>query len=141
VGWGLGGSLVVLLLWVAGRLEWFLSVSSSVFLGVVVLSREPVAVGFVGFDVFVLSLLGVLQVFGWVDLSGEQLAAVSAFLVAVSGVVGKLVRDHVMPMERFDEFRVAAVDYADEAFAAGFDTGLVSLVPNDLELLDGPESS
>ncbi len=103
--------------------------------------REPVVAGFAGLDVAVLSALGLLQVFGWFEFSVEQNAAVTAFVVAVSGLVAGFVRNKVMPVERFEEFRVAAVNYADEAFAAGFEDGLVSLVPDDLGVLDNAGGS
>jgi hypothetical protein len=94
------------------------------------LSREPVAAGFVGFDVLVLSFLGVLQVLGWVELSGEQLAAVTAFVVSLSGVLAGVVRRRVVPVRSFDEFQAVAAGYVEDAFAAGFEHGLVTPVPN-----------
>lgn len=96
------------------------------------LAREPVVAGVAGLDVVFLSALGMLQVFGWVDFSVEQNAAVVAFVVAVSGFVTRFVRGRVMPMVTFEEFRVKAVDYTDEAFAAGFDLGVVASPRDDL---------
>jgi hypothetical protein len=123
-----------------GRPVWFPGVPPFL-LEVFVFEREPVVAGFAGLDVVVLSVLGLSQVFGLFEFSVEQNAAVTAFVVAVSGLIASFVRNRVMPVERFEEFRVAAVDYADEAFAAGFEGGLVSLIPDDLGVLGDAEGS
>lgn len=97
------------------------------------LDREPVAVGFVGLDALVFAVLGFFQVFGWVELSAEQIAAVVALVAVGSGVLGGLIRSKVVPVEKFDFFAVEAADYADEAYLAGFDLGLFTPVPDGFD--------
>lgn len=57
--------------------------------------REPVALG-VG-SLAVLIDLGMVMAtsLDWVDLTTEQLAAIIAFVSALSVIVGALIRDHV----------------------------------------------
>lgn len=97
------------------------------------LSREPVAAGFVGLDALVFAVLGVLQVFGVVGLSAEQNAAVIGLVVVASAFFGGLIRSRVVPLEKFDFFAVEAADYADEAYLAGFDLGLFTPVPDGFD--------
>jgi len=78
---------------------------------------EPVVVGVAGLDVLVVSGLSLAVSLGWVDLSGEQLAGVSAFVVALSGVVAGLVRGRVSP-ERVVESRLNGM------FDEGFEEGI-----------------
>lgn len=108
------------------------------------LKREPVAAGFVGFDALVFAVLGFLQVFGWLELSAEQNAAVVSLVAVVSAVVASFVRSKVVPSVTFDAFKVEAADYADEAYVAGFDLGLFTPVPSDpavIERFSGAEGS
>ena len=94
------------------------------------MKREPVAIGFVGLDAFVFSVLGLLQVFGWVELSAEQNAAVVAFIAIGSAFLGGLVRSRVFPAAAVEAFVAEAASYADDAYLAGFDLGLFTPVPD-----------
>jgi hypothetical protein len=103
--------------------------------------REPVVAGAVGLDAVVLAGLAMAQVFGWVDFSAQQNAAVVGFLLAVSGFVTGLVRSFVVPVAKFEEFQSAAVVYADDAYAAGFDLGLSTPVPDKFVWFGSAEGS
>lgn len=106
-----------------------------------VLGREPVAVGVAGLDAVILAGLALLQVFGWFDFSGEQNAAVVAFVLSVSAFVMKFVRDSVVPVETFNDFQRSALEHADDAYAAGFELGLTTPVPDEYVWFDKPEGS
>jgi len=62
----------------------------------VVLRKEPVFTVLASVDVVVVAVLSMLSAFGVVDLSGEQLAAISAAVVAVSGFAAGVLRQIVV---------------------------------------------
>ena len=66
------------------------------------ISREPVLTGLASLDALTASALICANALGWLDLSGEQVAAVVAFVVAVSGVVGAAVRASVVPYASYE---------------------------------------
>jgi len=82
------------------------------------LRGEPVVAGVAGLDVVVISGLSLAVSLGWVELSGDQLAGVAAFVVALSGVVAGLVRRRVTPESTFEP-RLTHM------FDEGFEEGIV----------------
>jgi len=65
-------------------------------------SREPVLIGLASLDALVAAALVAATQLGWLDLSGEQVAGVVAFVVAVSGAVAAMVRSVVVPRDSYE---------------------------------------
>lgn len=63
---------------------------------------EPVLVGLGMLDAVMVSALVAATALGWLDLTGEQIATVSAFVLALSGAVGAMVRASVVPTSRYE---------------------------------------
>ncbi len=63
------------------------------------MKREPVAAALAGIDTVVAAGLVAANALGWLDLSETQIAAVVAFVVAVSAVFGTVARNRVVPLD------------------------------------------
>jgi hypothetical protein len=61
--------------------------------------REPVAVALAGLDTVVAAGLVAANALGWLHLTEAQIAAVVAFVVAVSAVFGTVARSRVVPLD------------------------------------------
>ena len=72
-------------------------------------TREPVLVGLGMLNAVAVSALVAATALGWLDLTGEQIAAVSAFVLALSGAVGAMVRASVVPTARYESDVVDAL--------------------------------
>jgi hypothetical protein len=64
--------------------------------------REPVAVIVSAADAAVIGVLTALVALDVISLSGEQLASISAAIIAVSGFVGVLLRRNVVSPETYE---------------------------------------
>lgn len=71
--------------------------------------REPVLVALAGLNAVVVAVLTALMTLGVVDISGEQLAAVSAAVVAVSTFVGAILRANVVSPDTYETDVVEAL--------------------------------
>jgi hypothetical protein len=88
------------------------------------LSREPVVAGFAGLTALVGAFLSAAVVFGFLDWSAEQVAAVTGFVAALAAVVSPVVRRGVTPNVTVGELR----DYEWAAGTAeGFTLGVESM--------------
>lgn len=94
------------------------------------LQREPVVSGFAGLSGVVAAVLSAAVALGWLDWSAEQVAAVVGVVAAVSAVLAPIVRGRVTPNGTVDSLMFDAVEYADEAWAAGYESGLFTPVPD-----------
>jgi len=71
--------------------------------------REPVAVALAGLDAAVLATLVMLNALGVLDISGEQLAAISAAVVAVTSFFGAILRANVVSPDTYETDVVEAL--------------------------------
>ena len=59
---------------------------------------EPVIAGLVGLDAAVAAVLSAAVALGWLDLTGEQLAAIIGAVTALAALVAGVVRSQVRPV-------------------------------------------
>lgn len=64
--------------------------------------REPVAVALAGLDAAVLAILAALTALDVLSLTSEQLAAIGAAIVAVSGIVMPFLRAQVVTQDTYE---------------------------------------
>jgi hypothetical protein len=62
------------------------------------MTREPVLTFLAGANGVVVAGLAVANALSWLSLSGEQIAAVSAFVVAVTTLAAAMIRRQVTPV-------------------------------------------
>lgn len=88
--------------------------------------REPVVVGVAALDGVLAAVVGLAVAFGWVELTGEQAAALAGVLAAVSALVAGVVRGRVSPMDVPDPVPPVVYEngggpFGDVVFAPGMD--------------------
>jgi hypothetical protein len=71
--------------------------------------REPVLIGLAGLDAAVVAVLSALMALDVISITGEQLAAVSAAVVAVTSLVGAVLRANVVSPETYETDVVEAL--------------------------------
>ena len=92
-------------------------------------SREPVVSGFAGLTGLVAAVLSAAVALGWLDWSPEQVAAVVGVISAFAAVLAPLVRKSVTPNETVSDLMTDAHEWADQAWANGYEQGLHTPVP------------
>lgn len=94
------------------------------------LRREPVVSAIAGFDAVLLAGLSLAVSLGWLDLSGEQLAGVAAFVGAASAFAAKVARGLVTPVD-------SAELWAVQMFEEGFDEAVTQVSSGVLDGIFG----
>lgn len=78
-------------------------------------------------DTVLVAVVGLAVAFGWVELTGEQAAALAGVLAAVSALVAGVVRGRVSPVDDVPEvsppvvFENGGGPFGDVVFAPGMD--------------------